>query len=62
MAGRSADGVVESMQLKPAAARLLPFLLSAVSSGTIGGPPPGTSRHFTAFAKGLRGPVEEIIL
>lgn len=28
VAGRSADGVVESMQLKPAAARLLPFLLS----------------------------------
>jgi putative glutamine amidotransferase len=28
VAGRSADGVIESMQLKPAAARLLPFLLS----------------------------------
>lgn len=28
VAGRSADGVIESMQLKPSAARLLPFLLS----------------------------------
>lgn len=28
VAGHSADGVIESMQLKPAAARLLPFLLS----------------------------------
>jgi putative glutamine amidotransferase len=28
VAGQSADGVIESMQLKPAAARLLPFLLS----------------------------------
>ncbi len=28
VAGQSADGVIESMQLNPAAARLLPFLLS----------------------------------
>jgi len=28
VAGRSVDGVVEALQLKPAAARLLPFLLS----------------------------------
>jgi putative glutamine amidotransferase len=28
VAGRSVDGVIESMQLKPAATRLLPFLLS----------------------------------
>jgi len=28
VAGRSADGVIESMQLNPAVARLLPFLLS----------------------------------
>lgn len=28
VAGHSADGVVESLQLKPAAARMLPFLLS----------------------------------
>lgn len=52
VAGRSADGVVESMQLKPAAARLLPFLLSVQFH-----PERLADRHpehraiFTAFAK-----------
>jgi putative glutamine amidotransferase len=52
VAGQSADGVIESMQLKPAAARLLPFLLSVQSH-----PERLADRHpehqaiFAAFAK-----------
>ncbi len=52
VAGHSADGVVESLQLKPEAARLLPFLLSVQFH-----PERLAARHpehraiFTAFAK-----------
>lgn len=52
VAGHSTDGVVESLQLKPAAARLLPFLLSVQFH-----PERLAERHpehqaiFTAFAK-----------
>lgn len=56
VAGHSADGVIESMQLKPAAARLLPFLLSVQFH-----PERLADRHpehhaiFAAFAKACVG-------